>query len=82
MEDVNLVAGTFNTESCCDYLTVNGQQFRGSLGPTNLLVPAGANMITWYSDSSAVLGGFEICTSESGEEKFVGCSYASTTDRV
>ena len=62
-----LVASQFNTESCCDRLTVRDgaseEIFRGSTGPDNLVVTDAT--ISWRSDGSIVRPGFRICVTPS-----------------
>ena len=60
---VGMVLNTFSfqTESCCDKLTVNGVQYQGNIGPSNVVLGSGA--ITWYTDSSVVYSGFQVCVS-------------------
>ena len=47
-----LTTSTFNTESCCDKLTVNGYVFKGSMAanPYGTIVVSG--LMTWRSDGS------------------------------
>ena len=61
--DMSLNVQEFNTESCCDRLTVGGTQYKGSgtqYGPVDQIMAAG-EMMTWYTDGSVVAGGFTIC---------------------
>jgi len=48
----------FNTEQCCDKLTVNGIRYSGRNGPEGV-TPNGP--LSWYSDSSVGGGIFKIC---------------------
>jgi len=48
----------FRTEIDADTLSVNGQMYSGSVGPSNV-VPVGA--ITWKTDSSVTRRGFDLC---------------------
>ena len=60
---VGMVLNTFSfqTESCCDKLTVNGVQYQGTIGPSNVVL--GSGEITWYTDYSVVYSGFQVCVS-------------------
>ena len=51
---------TFATESCCDYLTVNDVQYKGTTGPAGIIVEAGSTM-TFHTDHSVLNNGFGIC---------------------
>jgi hypothetical protein len=55
-----LYSGFFLTENCCDKLTINGTQYKGSNGPSGVTV-ATNQVITWYTDGSATMKGFNIC---------------------
>jgi hypothetical protein len=50
----------FDTESCCDKLTVGGVQYSGSSGPNGVQMTVG-QVMTWNSDSSVTEPGFTIC---------------------
>lgn len=53
----------FNTESCCDKLTVISTQYKGqslSNGPNNVAVSVN-DEILWYSDGSVIYNGFQVC---------------------
>eukprot|EP01045_Picozoa_sp_COSAG04_P006650 COSAG04_NODE_331_length_16597_cov_7.054310_8_plen_996_part_00 len=52
--------GTFSTESCCDYLTIGGARYQGSLAPSGVIVADGAS-ITWWTDGSVTSAGFQLC---------------------
>jgi len=53
--------GDFSTENLYyDYLTIDGQNYGGSTGPSEVLLQPGA-VITWYSDSSTGRDGWTIC---------------------
>lgn len=53
----------FETQSCCDHVTVNGVQYSGVVGPHGI-VPTGT--VTWNSDYSATTSGFRLCLVDSG----------------
>ena len=62
-EAVTLSVTAFNVEGYgCQYdnLTVNGNTYCGTTGPSGVHVAAGAN-ITWTSDDADFFSGFEIC---------------------
>ena len=44
-------ATDFQTEICCDRISIGGSNFRGYAGPFNVPMAAGATL-TWYTDSS------------------------------
>ena len=50
----------FETESCCDSLTVNGHKYSGSSGPEGVKVDSDSAFV-WRSDSSATYRGFKVC---------------------
>ena len=52
--------GAFATENYYDYLTIAGQNYGGSTGPSEVLLQPGA-VITWYSDSITGRDGWTIC---------------------
>ena len=51
---------SFETESCCDYMTIDGVQYQGTSGPDGVVVTPGTSM-TWYSDGSISSAGWKIC---------------------
>ena len=55
-----LYSGFFLTENCCDKLTINGTQYKGSNGPSGVTV-ATNQVITWSTDGSVTRQGFRIC---------------------
>jgi len=55
-----LTATQFDTESCCDHVTIGGTPYRGSTGPNGVAVAAGSNF-TWHSDFSVTNAGWTIC---------------------
>jgi len=56
--DVTISVDAFNTERCCDKLTVGGSSYSGSSGP-----PSGSysGVISWSSDFSATKSGWKLC---------------------
>jgi len=56
--DINIRAGSFNTESYYDRLTAGGISYSGTSGP-----PAGvySGSITWSSDASVTRSGWKLC---------------------
>lgn len=57
---------TFETESCCDHLSIDGQSFDGGRSPDGMQVDS-STTITWNTDSSVTNRGFEICASSAGQ---------------
>ena len=55
-----VTATEFDTEECCDDLTVAGARYAGSNGPQGLSVDAGAELV-WTSDGSEYRSGFKVC---------------------
>ena len=55
----------FVTESCCDHLTIAGNQHGGEYGPQALPLDEGTELV-WYSDGSVTDRGFKVCASEKG----------------
>lgn len=53
-------AAAFNTESCCDHLSVEGRQYSGTIGPENVRLTEGVT-ISWSSDASVTSTGWTIC---------------------
>ena len=47
-----LTTSTFNTESCCDKLTVNGYVFKGSMAANHYGTIVVSGLMTWRSDGS------------------------------
>jgi hypothetical protein len=60
-----LQVSTFNTESCCDRITVGGTSYSGSSGPSGVSMSAGQTM-SWYTDGSVTSSGFTICGTSAG----------------
>ena len=60
----SLSATSFETESCCDYLTIspNAHQYGGDYGPSGVHVSSGTT-VEWHADSSATRSGWELCLS-------------------
>jgi hypothetical protein len=58
--DAALNAVEFDTESCCDTLTIGGTVFGGTDGPSNFVVSEG-DEILWSSDFSVNAGGWKVC---------------------
>jgi len=50
----------FSTEMCCDKLQIDGLMYSGDTGPDGLAITAGESL-TFSSDSSITMSGFEIC---------------------
>eukprot|EP00041_Stephanoeca_diplocostata_P023714 m.588291 g.588291 ORF g.588291 m.588291 type:complete len:657 (-) comp22363_c0_seq4:672-2642(-) len=57
---ITISATSFATEECCDYVTVNGREYSGSVGPMNVDLAQGANIL-WSSDVSITEAGWTIC---------------------
>ena len=57
---VEITVNAFETENCCDKLTVNGVQYSGYSGPPDGTILDGGNII-WYTDFSVTKPGFKIC---------------------
>ena len=57
---MTLSTSEFNTESCCDSITVGGTRYAGTSGPSGVVMSAGDTM-TWNSDGSVTQTGFTIC---------------------
>ena len=55
-----LTATEFDTESCCDHVTIAGERYVGAVGPSNVAVAAGSTF-TWSSDGSVTNSGWTIC---------------------
>ena len=49
----------YEVEGCCDYVTVNGVQYRNS--PPNGVKMAKGAALEWYSDASDQLAGWKVC---------------------
>lgn len=50
----------FSTESVFDYLSLGGNRYSGTSGPTNVAVQTGTTM-HWLTDGTIVMGGFTVC---------------------
>ena len=55
-----LTSTEFDTEGCCDRVTVGGTPYSGSTGPQNLSVSSG-DTLSWRSDHSVANSGWTIC---------------------
>ena len=61
MEDKGkLQVRAFNSEPCCDSLTIKGRTYKGTNGPDNVRVKKG-DVLSWRSDHSVTRSGFKIC---------------------
>ena len=50
----------FETEGCCDFVTLRGERYSGQRGPQSVSVFPGDNF-TWASDSWGTRSGWRIC---------------------
>jgi hypothetical protein len=50
----------FNTEACCDHLTIDGHNYDGTSCHQGVNVASGST-ITWHTDGSDTSSGWEIC---------------------
>ena len=62
-----ITATTFNTESCCDYVTIGGTSYRGTSGPQSVRV-AENELFTWQADYSVTNSGWVLCWRQTGTE--------------
>ena len=62
-----LTATQFDTESCCDQVTIGATRYNGSTGPYGVVVAAGSTF-TWISDYSVTNAGWTICLTPNGNE--------------
>ena len=53
----------FDLEFCSDFLTVNGVEYTGTIGPEGVAVQAGQTTMQFTSDDSSQASGFYICLS-------------------
>lgn len=54
----------FETESCCDHLTIGESVYSGTTGPSDVVVDSGTG-ITWHTDGSVHdHPGFQLCVEE------------------
>ena len=53
----------YDTEPCCDYLTISGVQYRFGETPNGLRVQP-STRIGWSSDESETRGGFTVCANQ------------------
>ena len=58
-----LNATEFDTETCCDYVTIGGTEFSGLDGPHGVAVSAGSTF-QWQSDYGTTNAGWTICFGE------------------
>eukprot|EP00615_Pteridomonas_danica_P010789 CAMPEP_0114347272 /NCGR_PEP_ID=MMETSP0101-20121206/13770_1 /TAXON_ID=38822 ORGANISM="Pteridomonas danica, Strain PT" /NCGR_SAMPLE_ID=MMETSP0101 /ASSEMBLY_ACC=CAM_ASM_000211 /LENGTH=354 /DNA_ID=CAMNT_0001484487 /DNA_START=76 /DNA_END=1140 /DNA_ORIENTATION=- len=59
----SVTADAFATESCCDFLTIDGTSYSGTSGPSSRQVQDG-DTITFTSDSFVTNSGFSVCFAE------------------
>jgi len=57
---MSITATEFDTEECCDSITVGATAYSGSTGPTNVQVAAGT-VVEWSTDGSVTGAGWTIC---------------------
>lgn len=50
----------FDTETCCDKLTIGSTEYKGSSGPDGVSLTSGT-VLSWYSDKSVTKTGWQIC---------------------
>ena len=60
-QSLQITTTEFSTESCCDYLTIRGTRYKGSVRPSNGLVLSAGETMYWYTDGSIVGSGFGLC---------------------
>ena len=60
-----VTATEFETEECCDHLTIAGTPYNGGSGPQALPLDQGTELV-WTSDASVTFGGFTLCANETG----------------
>ena len=78
-KDTKLDTVSFDTESCFDFLTLEGVIFySGSDGPSNLEMAAGSVM-TFASDHHVVGTGFQICSVSNGNAANMGLFLFTST---
>ena len=53
----------FDTESCCDKVTIGDRQYSGHSCPEGAVIEEGSS-ISWHSDGSVTRQGWEICSAE------------------
>lgn len=53
----------FDTESCCDKVTIGDRQYSGNSCPEGAVIEEGSS-ISWHSDGSVTRQGWEICSAE------------------
>eukprot|EP01046_Picozoa_sp_COSAG06_P002641 COSAG06_NODE_95_length_24425_cov_882.571035_18_plen_164_part_00 len=76
-------ATAFDTESCCDYVTIGGTQYSGNGGAlASSGVPVGdGTAVAWHADSSTQRSGAEVCGA-SCEDEFCGPHGSCGSDGV
>ena len=60
-----LTATTFDTEYCCDELTVSSTEYSGIKGPVHQPIPSGA-VVMWKSDGDTNAQGWRLCYNTTG----------------
>eukprot|EP00929_Paragymnodinium_shiwhaense_P111556 TRINITY_DN7974_c0_g1_i1.p1 TRINITY_DN7974_c0_g1~~TRINITY_DN7974_c0_g1_i1.p1 ORF type:complete len:579 (+),score=141.22 TRINITY_DN7974_c0_g1_i1:139-1875(+) len=68
---------SFNTEGCCDILTVNGEQYSDQGGPDGV-TPSG--IITFSSDDAVEREGWQLCPEDAGGSASAGGDTAAEED--
>ena len=48
-------------ETCCDYLTIASQQYRGNSARPNAVLVGAGQTVQWRADASVTRGGFLLC---------------------
>jgi hypothetical protein len=61
----SLSSTSFDTESCCDHLTIGHTTYDGDSGPEGVIATA-QTAISWRTDGSVTHGGWEVCASATG----------------
>ena len=73
-----VTATEFETESCCDHLTIAGTPYNGGSGPQALPLDQGTELV-WTSDGSVISDGFTVCANETGS--FCYCLFVSALEQ-
>jgi hypothetical protein len=60
-----LTATEFDTEACCDKVTIGANEYSGTEGPRDIPIEAGSTF-TWRTDGSVTAEGWTICLTPSG----------------
>ena len=71
LQPLAVTAEQYNVEECCDYVTINGNEFKGT-GPQAVVMNAGATWI-WTSDRSKTHAGFKLCAQAVGMDVDEAC---------